>query len=482
MIVRERTRGSASRRGGTARAASGSGSRKSSSGSASGSRLTNTKPPHVSTRTGREREIVGQAGELLAVGHVDEPAVERVAPAVVRAPDRAVGERAAALGEPPAAVQARVVERVRRAGRRRARRRSTRRRSCTRRSRPAPRPPPPGTRSARPAATAARARARRTRGSCSAPWARSRRAARAWDSAGRVMSESDCSGESEGQRVEFNLADLFECVADAVPDREAAVVRRRPAHLRASSTSARPGSRTCSRRAGVGAGDHVGAATCATRSSTSRRCSRATRLRAVPINVNYRYVADELAYLLDDADLVAVVARRRRAATRVDAASRRGVAAVALRLRRRRPRVRARDRRRVGRARPRPALARRPLRPLHGRHDRHAEGRRVAPGGHLLRRRSAAGTPAVRRSPRPSRSGVGARQPRAAPAAVPARRRHAGPAQFVSLALGPLMHASGQWSALGTLLGGGKVVLYDRAARRHGARARPRRARARRTR
>jgi fatty-acyl-CoA synthase len=37
-----------------------------------------------------------------------------------------------------------------------------------------------------------------------------------------------------------------------------------------------------------------------------------------------------------------------------------------------------------------------------------------------------------------------------------------GPAQFVSLALGPLMHASGQWSALGTLLGGGKVVLYDR--------------------
>src|SRR4029078_8954779 len=37
-----------------------------------------------------------------------------------------------------------------------------------------------------------------------------------------------------------------------------------------------------------------------------------------------------------------------------------------------------------------------------------------------------------------------------------------GPSQFVSLALGPLMHASGQWSALGTLLGGGRVVLYDR--------------------
>jgi acyl-CoA synthetase (AMP-forming)/AMP-acid ligase II len=37
-----------------------------------------------------------------------------------------------------------------------------------------------------------------------------------------------------------------------------------------------------------------------------------------------------------------------------------------------------------------------------------------------------------------------------------------GPPQFVSLALGPLMHASGQWSAIGTLLGGGKIVLYDR--------------------
>src|SRR5581483_7440288 len=39
---------------------------------------------------------------------------------------------------------------------------------------------------------------------------------------------------------------------------------------------------------------------------------------------------------------------------------------------------------------------------------------------------------------------------------------HPGPDEMVVLALGPLMHASGQWSALGTLLGGGRVVLYDR--------------------
>jgi acyl-CoA synthetase (AMP-forming)/AMP-acid ligase II len=35
-----------------------------------------------------------------------------------------------------------------------------------------------------------------------------------------------------------------------------------------------------------------------------------------------------------------------------------------------------------------------------------------------------------------------------------------GPEQFIQLSLGPLMHAGGQWSALATLLGGGKVVLY----------------------
>ena len=36
----------------------------------------------------------------------------------------------------------------------------------------------------------------------------------------------------------------------------------------------------------------------------------AFKLRAVPINVNYRYVEDELRYLLDDADVRAVVFHR----------------------------------------------------------------------------------------------------------------------------------------------------------------------------
>ena len=35
-----------------------------------------------------------------------------------------------------------------------------------------------------------------------------------------------------------------------------------------------------------------------------------------------------------------------------------------------------------------------------------------------------------------------------------------GPEQFIQLSLSPLMHAGGQWSALATILGGGKIVLY----------------------
>ena len=77
--------------------------------------------------------------------------------------------------------------------------------------------------------------------------------------------------------------------------------------------------------------------------------------------------------------------------------------------------------------------------------------------------RSAAGTPAARRSATPSRSC-------ASVVDNPAQRLRAflppgdaGPEQYVALALGPLVHASGQWSALGTLLGGGKLVLYTDA-------------------
>jgi acyl-CoA synthetase (AMP-forming)/AMP-acid ligase II len=105
--------------------------------------------------------------------------------------------------------------------------------------------------------------------------------------------------------VEFNLADLFEAVVDAVPEREAIVDgdtrltyadlddrANRLAHALASH--------------GIGAGDHVGLWLYNGKEYLEGMLA-AFKLRAVPINVNYRYVADELRYLFTDADLKAVV-------------------------------------------------------------------------------------------------------------------------------------------------------------------------------
>lgn len=106
----------------------------------------------------------------------------------------------------------------------------------------------------------------------------------------------------------FNLADLFAVVAGAVPDREAVVdgamrlsyadfldrTRRLAAVLRAN---------------GVGAGDHVGLHL-HNGVEYLEGMLAAFLLRAVPININYRYVAEELRYLFDDADIVALVHER----------------------------------------------------------------------------------------------------------------------------------------------------------------------------
>ncbi|MEJ7584992.1 MAG: acyl-CoA synthetase [Acidimicrobiales bacterium] len=103
----------------------------------------------------------------------------------------------------------------------------------------------------------------------------------------------------------FNIADLFEHAVDAVPDRIALVVdehRLSYAHLDAQAN------RLAHHfvAAGLGVGDHIGI--------HAQNCVEwvvamlaAFKIRAVPVNVNYRYVADELSYLFDNADLVALV-------------------------------------------------------------------------------------------------------------------------------------------------------------------------------
>ncbi len=108
--------------------------------------------------------------------------------------------------------------------------------------------------------------------------------------------------------MEFNLADLWELVVDTVPDREALVCGDR--RLRFAEVDARANQlahHLASR--GVGAGDHV--ALCLSNSvEYLEGMLAALKLRAVPINVNYRYLEDELAFVLNDADAVAVIAHR----------------------------------------------------------------------------------------------------------------------------------------------------------------------------
>jgi acyl-CoA synthetase (AMP-forming)/AMP-acid ligase II len=111
-------------------------------------------------------------------------------------------------------------------------------------------------------------------------------------------------------RVAWNIADLIEHTVDAVPDR-VALVARDPSGGERPETYAELDARA-NRLAhhlaehGVGAGDHVGIYGFNSVEFVETILA-AYKLRAVPINVNYRYVEAELRYLFDNADLVALV-------------------------------------------------------------------------------------------------------------------------------------------------------------------------------
>ena len=109
--------------------------------------------------------------------------------------------------------------------------------------------------------------------------------------------------------MEFNLADLFEDVVDHVGEREAVVAEK--ANERTRLTYAELDERA-NRLAhhlaaqGIGPGDHVG---CHLRNGNEylETMLACFKIRAVPINVNYRYEEEELRYLYRDADLKASV-------------------------------------------------------------------------------------------------------------------------------------------------------------------------------
>ena len=106
----------------------------------------------------------------------------------------------------------------------------------------------------------------------------------------------------------YNLADLFERVAATVPDREALVAGAvRMTYAELDRRSNRLAHYWSSR--GVSPGDHI-AILAFNRAEWVEAMVAAFKLRAVPINVNFRYVEDELLYVIDNAEAVAVVHER----------------------------------------------------------------------------------------------------------------------------------------------------------------------------
>src|SRR5688572_25259030 len=103
----------------------------------------------------------------------------------------------------------------------------------------------------------------------------------------------------------YNIADLFEHTVDSVADREVLVVgeqRRTYAQLEARANQLAHHLTD----QGIGPGDHVGVY--GSNSVEWIEAALATyKVRAVPVNVNFRYVEEELRYLFDNADFKAVV-------------------------------------------------------------------------------------------------------------------------------------------------------------------------------
>ena len=112
--------------------------------------------------------------------------------------------------------------------------------------------------------------------------------------------------------MEYNIADLFESVVDVVPDREALVyidhpgtgAERRLTYAELDAAANRVAHHLID--SGIRPGEHLGLHLYngVEYLQTVLGCLKA---RVVPVNVNYRYVEEELVYLYRDADLVALV-------------------------------------------------------------------------------------------------------------------------------------------------------------------------------
>jgi acyl-CoA synthetase (AMP-forming)/AMP-acid ligase II len=109
--------------------------------------------------------------------------------------------------------------------------------------------------------------------------------------------------------MEYNLADLYEAIADVTPDNIALAsgdVHHTYAELdkRANRLAHYLQSR------GIGAGDHVGLHLFNGHEFVEAILAL-FKIRAVGININYRFVGPEVRYMIDNADLKGVITQRR---------------------------------------------------------------------------------------------------------------------------------------------------------------------------
>lgn len=106
----------------------------------------------------------------------------------------------------------------------------------------------------------------------------------------------------------FNFADLFELAADRVPGRTALVDgRRRVTYAELEERANRLAH--AFQASGIEPGQHVGIYA-TNRIEWAEAMLALYKIRAVVVNVNYRYVEDELCYLFDNAEIVGLVYQR----------------------------------------------------------------------------------------------------------------------------------------------------------------------------
>ena len=104
--------------------------------------------------------------------------------------------------------------------------------------------------------------------------------------------------------MEFNAADIFEGVVDRIPDREAVVLGSTRLTYKELDSRTNKAANAL-KKLGIKKGSHIGiyAFNCI---EWLEVMLGAYKLCAIPINLNYRYVEEELKYLIDNADMEAI--------------------------------------------------------------------------------------------------------------------------------------------------------------------------------